>query len=270
MKKRLSELVFADCIFILFLSFSSVFSGALSSAFYAIAFVLPVFLLLLIWKRREVEIYPVSIALDRRTLRLTVPLVFPIIILIFLVSFLTSLVMSLVGIERAGEVYGENLLYVITVSALAPAIFEEMLFRYLPIRALGAHSAKLCVIYSSVLFALSHCNLFQIPYALVAGILFASLDIATGSIVPSIIIHFVNNVLSIFWARSSTDAFVLIFLLSLVLLTVLSLLWVWKNKKEFKDAFSPVLQDKSKVIFTYTFAIYVFAMLITSAMLLSI
>ena len=241
MKKRLSELVFADCIFILFLSFSSVFSGALSSAFYAIAFVLPVFLLLLIWKRREVEIYPVSIALDRRALKLTVPLVFPIIILIFLVSFLTSLAMSLVGIEGAGEVYGENLLYVITVSALAPAIFEDMLFRYLPIRALGAHSAKLCVIYSSVLFALSHCNLFQIPYALVAGVIFAYITVLTGSILPSMLLHFANNTVSVLWMRDPETAPYII-LIVLAVLTLLSAVYIVVRRgdylKSIRETFS--------------------------------
>jgi membrane protease YdiL (CAAX protease family) len=40
-------------------------------------------------------------------------------------------------------------------------------------------------------------NLLQIPYALAAGIIFAWLDIICESILPSMILHAVNNVISL-------------------------------------------------------------------------
>ena len=60
MKKSIAELVFADSLFILFLSLSSVFSGIASALFRFIAFSLPVVLLLFRWKSEKTEIYRIS------------------------------------------------------------------------------------------------------------------------------------------------------------------------------------------------------------------
>ena len=159
--------------------------------------------------------------------------------------------------ESASTDVSGNILYVIAVRALAPAIFEEMLFRYLPLRALGSHSLKLAIIYSSALFALSHCNLFQIPYALVAGVLFASLDLAAGSIAPSVIIHFVNNLFSILMVRADdTGSVSLILFISIAVLSAVSIVFALLRRRELKNDFAPILEDKSKVIFTYPLEIY--------------
>ena len=47
------------------------------------------------------------------------------------------------------------------------------------------------------MFAFAHASLFQIPYALLAGAAFALLYMITGSILPSMILHFLNNLLSL-------------------------------------------------------------------------
>lgn len=266
MKKSLSELIFADCLFIIFLSLSAIFGGVLKSVFYLLAYVFPATVLLFLWKKDEREHYKISVIGKKDALITTLPFIFPSVLLILIIAFLTSLFIGAIGISGEPSRFEGNIIYLITVSAVAPAIFEEMLFRYLPIMALGKESPRLAVIYSAVLFSLSHCNLFQIPYALAAGLLFAVIDMAAGSILPSIIIHFVNNVFSIVWQRNSESVdFAVIFLLVLLLCAAVSVLIIYLKRKKLKPLFSPITQDKSKLIFTYPLGFYAIVTVVVAA-----
>lgn len=258
MKKALTQLIFADCLFVLLLSLSSFLGNSLEWPLYAAAFVVPTLLLLGIEREEDLRI-PVF---SRSSVSvLSISLVFPIILIIFTMSFLTGLIMGAVGVEWVGNDLSGNIFFVIAVSAFAPAIFEEMLFRYIPLRLLGGYSKRLTVIYSAILFALAHGNAFQIPYAFVAGIMFMTIDIAMGSILPSVTIHFLNNILSIVWQRGGdSQTFVFVFLASLVLAALVSAIVICFNRKRFKDAFKPILTDKSKFIFTYQLGFYIIAM----------
>jgi membrane protease YdiL (CAAX protease family) len=90
---------------------------------------------------------------------------------------------------------------VILAHAILTPLLEELLFRYVPIALLSPHSSAGAVIYSSLFFAFVHANLYQLPYAFIAGVIFAVLDIATGSILPSITMHILNNAISVLWLR---------------------------------------------------------------------
>ena len=150
---------------------------------------------------------------------------------------------------------------------VAPAVFEEMLFRYMPLRALGAHSPKLAIIYSSVLFALAHCNLFQLPYALFAGIVFALVDIAAKSVLPSILLHLINNLLSILAGFYGSALFYLILFTVLGALTLASAVFIILKRKSFCVPFVEIFKDKSKLIFTTPLYLYIFASLLIAALL---
>ena len=63
------------------------------------------------------------------------------------------------------------------------------------------YSKRHTVIYSSLFFALIHCSFSQMPYAFIAGVIFMLVDVAFDSVWPSIILHFVNNSLSIVWMK---------------------------------------------------------------------
>lgn len=260
MKRSLTEIIFADCLFIIFISLSSFFGAALGDILYALAFVIPVSALLILWKRREREDYKISVLAPLSSMKSAALFLFPIIFVILLISFAAASIMDVLGLGGASAGLEGNLLYIIILKAIAPAIFEEMLFRYLPIRALGAYSPRLTVIYSAVLFSLAHCNLAQIPYALFAGLTFAAIDIAAGSVLPSIFIHLANNVLSILWQRNNeSTVFSVIFLSAMLLLTVISVALIYVKRKRLKEEFSCILSDKSKLIFTYSFGLYIIA-----------
>ena len=269
MKRAISEIIIADCLFLFLLSLSAVFNDVIGSLIYSAAFILPICMLLFWGKKSEEGDFKISVLSSPKSLSLAAVFCFPIISAVLLIAFLTAAIMNLCGIDGGVTDLGGNVFYVIVTSALAPAVFEEILFRYLPLRRLTPYSPKLAVIYSSVLFSVVHCNLFQIPYALIAGVLFAALDVASGSVLPSIIIHFINNVLSVFFQREGENgAFLTVFLISLSALTALSLVLIFLRRKKIKNAFSDILTDKSKFIFTYSFGIYTTVMIFMAALIL--
>ena len=257
MKRALSELIFADCLFIIFLSLSGVFDGAVGNVFYILTFTLPLTLILFLGKSEEAEPCKISLLASKKSLITTSLFIFPTVFLMILFAFLTSLLMKSSGSFVEAETLEGNLFLLILTRAFSPAVFEEMLFRYVPIKLLKNHSPRLTVIYSSILFSFAHCNLFQIPYAFVAGLIFALLDVSAGSILPSVVIHFANNVFSVIWQRNGENSrFVLIFLLLISFLALASAVIIYLRRKRLKKEFSEVFEDKSKLIFTYPLIMY--------------
>ncbi len=74
-----------------------------------------------------------------------------------------------------------------------PAIFEEMLFRGIILQSLRPYSNNIAVFVSALAFALCHNNFPQAIFAFCMGIIFAILTIRSGSLIPSIIAHFIYN-----------------------------------------------------------------------------
>ena len=134
-----------------------------------------------------------------------IPTVAPTISIIIAVAFLSERVLSFIGYQSTSPVI-DNLFLGILVHALLPAILEEVLFRYIPIKLLLPYSGKWCVIFSTIFFSVMHLNLFTIPYAAVAGFIFVLIDIYAKGALPSIIIHFVNNTISVIMIRGYTDS----------------------------------------------------------------
>lgn len=81
----------------------------------------------------------------------------------------------------------------ISVCLIAPLI-EEMLFRGMILRAfLENYSVGSSILLSSLLFALFHMTITQLPVAFVAGCLLGWLYVKTKSLWPSIMAHFFYN-----------------------------------------------------------------------------
>lgn len=79
------------------------------------------------------------------------------------------------------------------IVALLPAVMEELLFRGVilnSLRKLGKWSA---ILISATAFALMHGNLFQLPYTFGFGILLGYIAFETGSLLPTMLIHFISN-----------------------------------------------------------------------------
>ena len=86
----------------------------------------------------------------------------------------------------------EIVLYIIS-TAIVPAFAEEFAFRGIFMGTLRKFGDTFAIITSAIVFGAMHGNIAQIPFAFILGLVFAYVDCKTNSIIPSIIIHFINN-----------------------------------------------------------------------------
>ena len=89
-----------------------------------------------------------------------------------------------------------SLMFVLTISAV-PALVEEFALRGVVMGALRPYSHAFALVASSVMFGAMHGNFVQAPFAFVGGLGMGFAALATGSIWPAVIIHFINNLLSV-------------------------------------------------------------------------
>ena len=86
------------------------------------------------------------------------------------------------------------------LSCILPGFCEEFLHRGIMLHANKKFAnTKFCLIISSILFGLTHLNIRQFFYATILGFLMGYVTLVADSIIPSIIIHFMNNFLSTYF-----------------------------------------------------------------------
>ncbi len=158
----------------------------------------------------------------------------------------TQTIISLLGFENIGtpttvEFNYSMLLQEFLLTAVLPGFCEEILHRGLVLNAGKKYAnPRFCLLASSILFGLMHMNINQFFYATILGCLMGYASLASGSIYPSMIIHFMNNALSIYfyygyyldWSFASLYYEIQSLLMSNVFLFVISLslfiaLMVW-------------------------------------------
>ena len=261
MKKEMSFLVSSSLIFVLFLTLSGLFAGMLSYVFYYAAFLIPISLYFVLCKYGKIGVSHLGVKLKSENTVLTLPLIFPTLLCIFVISFLTELILSRFTEPPVAQIQ-DNFLISLLTHALFPALFEEILFRYIPISLLLPYGKKTAILYSSVLFALIHCSLYQIPYAFFAGLVFAFVDISFESIIPSVIFHFINNAVSIVWMRGSSErTFVLIFMITLSLCAALSALFIFVKREKYRKILTDMRTDTKCGKFTAEFIVLIILLL---------
>lgn len=244
MKKSLTYIIFYDLLFVLLLAIAGSLGGVLGDTIYYFAFLVPISLALGLSRVGEVSFSPPKLRISTENMLLTLPVTAPTLALIFFVSWLTSLLLSRFGEGSVTDVSG-NIISVIFTHALLTAILEEALFRYIPLAYLAGYSKRGAVLFSALFFALAHCNLFQIPYAFIAGVIFAALDIAFDSVIPSLIIHFVNNLISIIWLRGGGERnFVTVYIIILVSAAILSLIPVLILRKKYASKITEAFKQE--------------------------
>lgn len=94
------------------------------------------------------------------------------------------------------DLKGAKIIPALLVIAVLPALFEELLFRGVILNSceegLGTVRTVLIV---GFCFSLYHGSPEQTVYQFIAGCAFAFIAIRAGSIIPSVIMHFINNAL---------------------------------------------------------------------------
>lgn len=92
------------------------------------------------------------------------------------------------------SVTGGKIIGVVFVVAVLPAITEELMFRGVLLGGLKKCGAAFAVLVSGALFSLYHQNPSQTAYQFVCGVFFALVALKAGSILPTVLSHFINNV----------------------------------------------------------------------------
>ena len=81
--------------------------------------------------------------------------------------------------------------------AIVPAFCEELLFRGVVLSNLMPYGKANAIIVSAMLFGLMHGNLYQFLYTTAAGIIMGCVYVLTDSIWCSILLHLINNTISL-------------------------------------------------------------------------
>lgn len=90
----------------------------------------------------------------------------------------------------------EHITYILAVSAV-PAVTEELVYRGLIMGRLRKFGDGFALFTSALLFGMMHGNLTQAPFAFVVGLATGWAVIYTNSIFPAMIIHGLNNFMSV-------------------------------------------------------------------------
>ncbi|MCH5298218.1 MAG: CPBP family intramembrane metalloprotease [Ruminococcus sp.] len=172
----------------------------------------------------------------------------------FISSYMTDILLdnlSFIGISSKSFVDIDSgdgfsvLLQIISV-AVVPALVEEFMFRGIILHKLLPYGTTFAILVTTILFAMLHGNIVQIPFAFVGGLAMAFSVVKTNSLLPSIISHFFINLLSVYLDAAkyyevptdinNTIYFILLFVV--VLGGVLSAFILSSNKDLFKTNLS--------------------------------
>ena len=113
--------------------------------------------------------------------------------------------LKVVGYESDGVVVpsleGFGFFGVLFVIAVLPPIFEEIFFRGILLKGVKGFGELTAILICGALFALYHKNPAQTVYQFICGAAFALVAIRSGSILPTMLSHFINNALIITMAK---------------------------------------------------------------------
>ena len=125
-----------------------------------------------------------------------------IILMLQQVSFFFTMIISSVLYAVGLEVPDVNMVYehkpsvyaadVIASVILAP-IGEELIYRGIVLRSCAKVSQRFAIFFSAIVFGIMHGNPYQFVLGFILGIPLAMITIRTGSLIPAIICHMVNN-----------------------------------------------------------------------------
>lgn len=164
-----------------------------------------------------------------------------------------------------------NFILCTLIICVLPAFFEEIIFRGFVLngcKRLGDTFAVLC---SGVLFSLFHHSPMQTVYQFIIGAVFAYLAIKSGSVLPSIVFHFLNNfyIIAVYYAFGENFVFPEVLTVISVVLGLLCFIggvyWLFKCEKDEqeeklkKDFLSIVDKKEEQKLFVIASLIGVFA-----------
>lgn len=256
MDKKISILSGIYIMFLVLLFVSGSFSGVLSEIIYFASFIFPFCFAIFLTKEEKIP-FTKYLRIDKRGITVTTFTVFPTVMLVLLTSLVTAfMIEKLTGVTNQ-VVLEHSIAFAIINHAVLPVLLEEMMFRYLPMRMLSGHSRMACVFVSAFFFSLVHHDLFSIPYAFAAGVVFMMINLMCNSVIPSLIIHLINNLISvllIFYAENPLIKLVILALL--IVCTLISVVFILAQKNKYKEMVKSAFIRGEKMKFNFSMLIF--------------
>lgn len=161
---------------------------------------------------------------------------------------------QLLPADAALQVTADNFFAMLVLGAIFPAIVEELIYRGVLYRVLREHGVGYAMMVSSVIFGLIHMNFVQTPFAMVLGLVNCYLYEKTGRLSCSMLVHLMNNALTIALMRMPlTDTMNDLLQVALAAVFVLSLLMIWKkNINIAKKILLDVLNEKDQALYFFS------------------
>lgn len=117
----------------------------------------------------------------------------------FLVGLLSAIFPIIGGTNFTWSYDTDTLTFILMIVVLAvlPALCEETAFRGIVMESLEKYGNRFAAVISALLFAILHQSLSAMIFAFFSGLIFGFIKKSTGSLVPSVAAHFLNNAVGI-------------------------------------------------------------------------
>ena len=123
----------------------------------------------------------------------------------------------------------KNYLISLVSLALIPAICEELIFRGVITSALKQKGQIFAIVLSSIMFAMFHFSPSQLIYPICFGLILAIVYLRTNNIIFPILLHFINNALSLsiqYFSSDTTSVFTHS-ISNLIYAIITFAIWIW-------------------------------------------
>ena len=174
-------------------------------------------------------------------LLLALPLAFGLLFSLNWVNDLFVRLLSLLGYEAAASdlpsVAGGGFVGVLIVVALLPAILEETLLRGVVLDGIKDVGTVAACLLGGLIFSLFHQNPPQTVYQFICGAVFTLFAIRADSLIPAVIVHFLNNAIIVFdykygfLAKLPTAGVIAIYVVSAVCLVAVLVYLIFFDKR---------------------------------------
>ncbi|NLL91116.1 MAG: CPBP family intramembrane metalloprotease [Ruminococcaceae bacterium] len=177
---------------------------------------------------------------------LTLPIYFGSYLPIMLISLIYVSIMNMLGLKGVDIVipFPDNtigrVIYLLQY-ALMPAFLEELLFRGVLLERLRKYGNVLAITMSSLVFALMHGNAVGFLFIFMLGLVFGYMTVISESLIPSIIMHLLNNSVALLSSNFENDIWVTSAIsISIIALGIVGIIVTAvyistnKNKKQFR------------------------------------
>lgn len=171
-----------------------------------IIFLLPLFLLTKLNKQKAKSLFKEysfnKISAKEVVISILIGLIVFILNIFF--SVFINYILALIGynqgtsVSSGGSASILSLILSLIMTAVLPAFCEEFLHRGVLLSSYKKLGFKNAILISSLLFGLLHMNIEQFLFATMVGLILGSVTLFSRSIVPAMIIHFMNNGINVY------------------------------------------------------------------------